>query len=217
MAYITLPETISNSTSADADEVMSNFNALVSGLSDGTKDINILGLTCGATSSFHSILPASDNAYDIGDATHQVKDLYVAGETKGANVVICGGANYTSALASATYYVGVGGYVVSTASAEYGFTAPKDGSILSLAIHVACTSYTGTGTITGHVYKNGSSVFSISSVSVNAVGNFSQYSTQARGTDTFSAGDYIQLVVIGGAGLNSVGHVTMSSILVFDT
>ena len=41
MAYITITNTFTNGTSADATQVNTNFTDIVNGLSDGTKSINM--------------------------------------------------------------------------------------------------------------------------------------------------------------------------------
>lgn len=53
MANITVTYSFTNGTAADAGQVNTNFNDIISGTSDGTKDFNIAALTCAGTSTFN--------------------------------------------------------------------------------------------------------------------------------------------------------------------
>src|SRR5687768_4250313 len=89
--------TLTNGTTADASQVMQNFNDLINGVSDGTKDLSVNALTlAGAlTANGHATLgnaSADDltvnaslashlpikttNSYDIGSSTIGLRALY---------------------------------------------------------------------------------------------------------------------------------------------
>lgn len=53
MAAISLTYTLSNGTTADASQVMQNFNDIVNGTSDGTKDFSISALTVAGTATLN--------------------------------------------------------------------------------------------------------------------------------------------------------------------
>lgn len=53
MASPSLTYTLTNGQPNDADEVMSNFNDLLNGITDSTKDLSISALTCAGTVTFN--------------------------------------------------------------------------------------------------------------------------------------------------------------------
>lgn len=62
MAAPSYTYTLANSTTADADEVMQNFNDILNGVSDGSKDLSINALTVAGAASFNG-------AVTLGNAT----------------------------------------------------------------------------------------------------------------------------------------------------
>lgn len=100
MANITVSYTFANSTVADATEVNTNFQNIISGTSDGTKDFSINALTlAGAftangnctfgnasgdditfTGSLASTIPIkTDNSFDIGGTSTRLRNVYATG------------------------------------------------------------------------------------------------------------------------------------------
>lgn len=100
--------TFSNATTADATQVNTNFSDLVSGLTDGTKDLTISALTAGGTSTLNGnvnlgnatgddititgriaadIDPKTASATDLGDATQLWQYLYVDNVRASINAV----------------------------------------------------------------------------------------------------------------------------------
>lgn len=90
MGFTSVTYTFSNSTTADASQVNQNFQDIISGLSDGTKDISIAALTVAGNASFSGNLtfgnassdtitftgsqashlnPSAHNSYDFGTVT----------------------------------------------------------------------------------------------------------------------------------------------------
>lgn len=93
-----LPYTLANAATADADQVMANFNALLNGIIDGTKDISVAALTVASTATFNgsvvlgnassddvtftgslaSSIPVKvTNTYDLGSATLGFRRVYL--------------------------------------------------------------------------------------------------------------------------------------------
>lgn len=62
MAAPSYTYTLANSTTADADEVMQNFNDILNGVSDGSKDLSISALTVAGAATFNG-------AVTLGNAT----------------------------------------------------------------------------------------------------------------------------------------------------
>lgn len=105
MAFPSVTYTFSNSTTADATQVNQNFQDIISGLSDGTKDLSISALTVAGNASFSgnvtlgnatgddvtvtgslasTINIKTTNSYNIGSATLGLAGIYF-GQSGGAN------------------------------------------------------------------------------------------------------------------------------------
>lgn len=100
MAFISIPNSLTNGTTADASLVQADFDAIINGLSDTTKDLSINALTlAGAltangnitlgnasgdtitfTGSLSSSIPiATNTTYNIGSATLGLGGAYIGG------------------------------------------------------------------------------------------------------------------------------------------
>jgi len=109
MAAPSLTYTLTNGTTADASQVMQNFNDIINGISDGTKDLSINALTLAGAltangnatlgnasgddvtingSLASSIAVKTTNTYGIGGATTGLTGIYFGtGSTQTARVV----------------------------------------------------------------------------------------------------------------------------------
>lgn len=117
MANITVTYTFSNSTTADASQVNTNFTDLINGTSDGTKDFSISALTCAGTATFNgnvtlgnatsdditwtgslaSSIPVKTTAsYNIGTSSLGILSIYFGRNSQTVRVV-------PSASMAATY------------------------------------------------------------------------------------------------------------------
>ena len=97
MAAPSLTYTLTNGTPADASQVQQNFNDLLNGITDGTKDLSISALTLAGTltanghvnlgnstsddvtitgSLASSLIPKTTNAYDLGSTTLGYRAAY---------------------------------------------------------------------------------------------------------------------------------------------
>ena len=120
------------------------------------------------------------------------KNLKVDGEIKGTRLVFNFG---TAAASSTSFYMktvnGVG------MSSDLGYAMHRPGSIVGVSARFQCTNYTHTEGWSVVVCKNGAEVFNtfpgVSVTSDTSPAYYSTYDTQARGTDTFVAGDLIQV------------------------
>lgn len=100
MAAPSLTYTLTNGATADASQVMQNFNDLLNGISDGTKDLSINALTVAGTATLNghvnlgnssaddltitaslaASLPVKTNtSFDIGSTTKGLQSLYLGG------------------------------------------------------------------------------------------------------------------------------------------
>lgn len=100
MAAPSLTYSLTNGSTADASQVMQNFNDLLNGYTDGTKDLSISALTCAGTATLNghvnlgnssaddltitaslaATLPIKTNtSYDIGSSTKGLQSAYFGG------------------------------------------------------------------------------------------------------------------------------------------
>lgn len=105
MASVSVTYSFTNGTTADADEVNTNFTDIINGTSDGTKDFNIAALTCAGTATLNgsvtlgnsssdditfngslaSTIPIKTTAsFDIGSSTKGLQRIYLG---SGSNTV----------------------------------------------------------------------------------------------------------------------------------
>ena len=105
MAYTAVTYTFSNSTTSDATQVNQNFTDIINGLSDGTKDLSIAALTVAGTTTLNgainlgnattddititgymasSLIPKTNQTYDIGTADLGLRALYLGVASAGA-------------------------------------------------------------------------------------------------------------------------------------
>jgi len=107
MAAPSLTYTLTNGSTADASQVMQNFNDLLNGYTDGTKDLSINALTCAGTATLNgninlgnasaddlnitaslaSSLPIkTTNSYDIGSSTLGLRAAYFGANSQTVNI-----------------------------------------------------------------------------------------------------------------------------------
>lgn len=108
MAAPSLTYTLTNNSTADATQVMQNFNDLLNGYTDGSKDLSISALTCAGTATFNgavnlgnatgdditvtgslasSIPIKTTNTYDIGSSTLLLAKVYATNLYSAAGAV----------------------------------------------------------------------------------------------------------------------------------
>lgn len=96
MAEPTLPFTLTNGTTANASEVQQNDQALLDGITDGTKDIEvmdatingdtILGNSAADTVTWNAVLsshviPGTNTTYDLGSGDVGFRSVYIGGSS----------------------------------------------------------------------------------------------------------------------------------------
>tara|TARA_R110000868_G_scaffold62962_3_gene189957 strand:- start:10856 stop:12025 length:1170 start_codon:yes stop_codon:yes gene_type:complete len=119
MANVSVTNTFTNATTADASQVNQNFTDIINGTSDGTKDFSISALTVAGTltangnvnlgnssgddltvtASLASSLPIKTTAsYDIGSATLGLRALYLGLSTFTTKLATAATSTYTFTL-----------------------------------------------------------------------------------------------------------------------
>jgi hypothetical protein len=123
VAFPSYTYALANSTTADATQVMQDFNDILNGVKDGTKDHSINALTCAGTATFNgnvtlgdssadtvtwtaslasSISIGTTNTYDVGGSTLALRSIYLASSDSAARATrIIGGtvaSNWTLTL-----------------------------------------------------------------------------------------------------------------------
>lgn len=206
-----MTNSFTNGTTADGPAVSTNFNDLVSALTDGTKTLTVAAVvsttgtfttltptTIAGTPSFSGSPTFTSTSTFTGTATFNgnvvlgnatTDTVTVAGELKGSRVILTS----QSSLATAGSAYLIGG-PTGTATYDTGFIMPRAGSIVGLSVLASCSGFTNDIAFTIQVLKNGSNVLESGSLTIAAANtNYSDYTTQARGSDTFAAGDRISL------------------------
>lgn len=162
MSAPTLTYTVTNGSTADATQVMQNFNDLLNGITDGTKDLTISALTCAGNASFQgnvtlgngtpdditvsgslasSIPIKTTNSYDIGTATLGLQSVYF-GSSGGAFSTRIKGAAVTSSYTLTTPLTGgsAGQLMRTNGSGTLFFVNPPPGVVLNYSIAVSVGS-----------------------------------------------------------------------------
>ncbi len=133
-------------------------------------------------------------------------DILLTGELKGAREGKQFSFNDSFAVSGTTQYLKYGEVLTSSTK---GWLADRAGSILGLSILYDITATAAGGDLVIEVRKNGTTVFTASLDDATTGDNKETRATQARGTDTFVAGDLITMSIIEG----QADSVTMNEII----
>jgi hypothetical protein len=168
MAAPTLTYSLTNGSTADATQVMQNFNDLLNGISDGTKDLSISALTCAGTATLNghvnlgnssaddltvtaslasSLAIKTNNSYDIGSATLGLRKLYLGN----------GGAGATCDIVAASH----------ATTREY--TIPDCSAAASFVMTEAAQTIAGVKTFSSGITVSGGDVTLSNQIVVNAI------------------------------------------------
>lgn len=144
---ITLPHDIVSGTLADATQVQANFVELESKATDKTGD------TLTGTLNVQHLLPVTDDTYDIGSASKQVRDIYVAGEIIGPSA---NNAFSTIAVSGQSSVVADSTTDTLTLAAGTGITITTNASTDTITITSAGATQAGTSAVN---FKSGGSLY----------------------------------------------------------
>ena len=141
-------------------QVDGTINATISGTTSNASALNTTGSARFATTGSNlftanqtisgSIIPSVNNAYDLGDATHWWKDIYVS-----TGSIFIGGIKAISTNSDGTIQVGAQVVQTSASLASVGLAVPATGSAGSSQI-VGSQNITGSQSITGSLSVSGS-------------------------------------------------------------
>lgn len=240
-----LTYTITNGTPNDASQVMQNYNDLLNGITDGSKDLSIAGLTTAGnvvlgsvvsndvtfTGSLASSIPIkTTNTYDVGTSTIGLRALYFGANSK--TVAIKGSASMSAdwsltlpvTAGTSGYFLKTDGAGVSSWAETFDFTTDQ----------TAAGTKTFSGVIALSSATAGQLKFTSSSnavVNINSGINFaidadnnetdrsfriSHNATDGTGQVIFSV-DESGVASLGYAGSNSVFHAPGSLIFGIDS
>lgn len=167
-----------------------------------------------------AILISSDGTITL-TATNDVdvtNDLHVAGEMKGSRMVL--GFNEAASHTNASFNMSIGDVPIGGGSVPtQGYRMPRAGSIVGVSLQIDITTAEAGATMLGDPYINTSFTNFRASVTAASTGIQGGDNTQARGTDTFNAGDYVMMRVTysfeetGITGKNYIGLIEVQ----FDT
>lgn len=205
MASPSLTYTLTNGTTADASQVMQNFNDLLNGITDGTKDLSISALTAAGTATLNGHVNLGNSSSDDLTITASLASTLSIKTTNSYNV-----GDSTRGLAS--IYFGANSQTVrilgsSSMSATWTMTLPTTAGTSNYALTTngsGVTSWTQVGLIGS---ANTWTAAQIIDGSADAI----QLTVQGNGTQTSnlfvcetSAGT--DLFVVSGTGLATVGN-----------
>jgi hypothetical protein len=148
-------------------------------------------------------------------------DLVVDGEVQGSRCLLVFGD--TDNRTSDSYHIteGPGRDRHTNAISPHGYTMPRAGSIVGISMSNNITVHSVDSTIQAWVYKNdntgGDGVFGTGDVTIDGTGVFKGQATQARGTDTFSAGDTITTRIEKAGGTFTIAESNVIVEVQFDT
>jgi hypothetical protein len=170
MAEPTLPYTLTNGMTANASEVQANDQALLDGITDGTKDIEVAALTTtgnvtlgnsaadlvtwNASIASH-ILPSANTTYDLGSSTLGYRSAYIGGSS-----------TYTCRIIGGTQAGSFSLTLPTALPASTAYLQVSSAGAMSTRVAIAPTvqKFTSTGSTSGYV-------FTISTSSTVAVGD----------------------------------------------
>ena len=143
-------------------QVDGTINATISGTTSNALTLNTTGSARFATTGSNlftanqtisgSIIPSVNNAYDLGDATHWWKDIYVS-----TGSIFIGGIKAISTNSDGTIQVGAQVVQTSASLASVGLPVPPTGSAgSSQSTIVGSQNITGSQSITGSLNVSGS-------------------------------------------------------------
>ena len=121
-------------------------------------------------------------------------DQDIDGEIEGDKLLL----EFGHATRTTSQWLKVGGQI--TSSTTIGYAMPRAGSIVSVSCMFYVYSHSDTGTLRADIYHEGVVDYATGNESIAADGTYSVQIDQARGVDTFAAGDIIscQAVKVGG-------------------
>jgi hypothetical protein len=173
-------------------QVDGTINATISGTTSNALTLDTTGSARFATTGSNlfkanqtisgSIIPSVNNAYDLGDATHWWKDIYVS-----TGSIFIGGIKAISTNSDGTIQVGAQVVQTSASLASVGLPVPPTGSVgSSQSTIVGSQNITGSQSITGSLAVSGSlavtgSLF-INGTSYTAATSGTSGSSGTRGT-----------------------------------
>lgn len=169
---------------------------IFAGKGDGSSNLGDILFSTFETSSTESVKMMIRNDGNIGIGTDSpdeklevIGNILLSGELMGSRQSIIFSDDAGAGLANNNRYLFAGGVQM---TADKGLTAIRDGSIVGISINYDVTGNDDPDTFDLEVLKNGAVVWTNALDKVVA-NNKEAQATQARGTDTFVAGDTITL------------------------
>jgi len=181
------------------------FDVNGAALFSSTVGVTGVGTFSSATDSSSSITGSLITSGGLGVAKKAYigTDLNVAGELQGARIILPAG----FAGDRDDFATDACGHIM---SAVKGYVFSRSGSFIGLSGWISVTAIATTGTnVTLEVKKNGLNIFTIALGTISSTGTTEFSGTQARGIDTFVAGDNLTLNVNFGTNFEvTIGSLT---------
>lgn len=138
MASPSYTYTLTNGTTADASQVMQDFNDILNGVTDGTKDLSISALTCAGTATLNGNVNLGNSTSDDLSITASLASSIAIKTTNTYNIG-------SSTLGLASVYFGGNGQTVrilgsSSMSATWSLTLPTGSPTIDYSVLSATTA-----------------------------------------------------------------------------
>jgi hypothetical protein len=195
MANISVTNTFTNGTAADASQVNTNFTDIINGTSDGTKDFSISALTVGGTATFNgNINLGNSSADDITITGSLASSLPI--KTNGSYDIGSGslGLQYCYFGTVSTAHTARLG--VATLSADRNYTIPEVSADASFVMTAGTQTITGVKAMAGTATNDSASTGYIGEYIESILASGSKVTTSATGvfrdrtSITLTAGDW---------------------------
>lgn len=177
--------TLTNGTTIKASDHNTNFQDLINGITDGTKDLTINSLVAAGGVTCNTLTPTTiaGNPTFSGNVTF-------SSELKGDRVILFFG-NGLGGVGNADAFLGLGG---SSTTNEFGYKMHRAGSIVGYSVGGKSTAFTSNVTANLRIRKNAANVISSAALVWTASDQFQhETGTVNRGVNTFSSGDVLSL------------------------
>jgi hypothetical protein len=194
MAAPSLTYSLTNGSTADASQVMQNFNDLLNGITDGTKDLSISALTCAGTASLNGHVNLG-NYFGANSQTVNVKASSSMSATWTMTLPVTAG---TSGYLLQTDGAGVTSWVQGISYGTYTPTPTLSTNVTACTLNDA--QYMRVGTVvtvagTGTVDASSGSTFSTFGISFPIASDISQtyqvggtFTIESTGADGYTPG-----------------------------
>jgi hypothetical protein len=191
MAAPSLTFTLTNGSTADASQVMQNFNDLLNGVTDGTKDLSIAALTAAGTATLNGDVNLGNSSSDTLTVTASLGSSVVP-STTGTRSLGSGSLGFLDLYLAASADADTARVVAAAHAADRVYTIPDAGADASFVLTQLAQTISGTKTFDGQLIGKGTATND--SAAAGYIGEF--ISASSAGVTPASSGSYKTIATI---------------------